>query len=173
MRRVLAVLLLAATGCGGGSKVESEPETAALPCNVETVGAEAWKLVETEDFTFCVPRSWRVRAGRVTHPGGNLRWARGTAPQTRVSFQVRSVVVGGGGSAPPRVPSTSSSTSGLNTANEIIAGHSARLWMYPREQRLATGVEFTNPAVHFLGEASDEKLAEQQWNAFRTIRFRR
>ena len=57
-------MLIAVAACGGGTKVESEPEAAALPCNVETIGAEAWKLVDTEDFTFCVPRSWRVRDGR-------------------------------------------------------------------------------------------------------------
>ncbi len=166
MRRALVCLAVLAA-CGGGGQVESEPQSAASPCNVETIGAEAWRIVDAGDFTYCVPRSWRVRDARVTHGGGNLRWARGAAPSQRVAFRVSTV--GTRGATPPPVPMRSGP---IDTSNELIGGRSARLWMHPGDSRLVTGVEFTEPAMHFVGEASDEKLAEQQWNVFRTVRFK-
>lgn len=169
MRRVvtLSLAITVSGACGGGSQVETEPAAtsadAIVSCGVAAPGTEGWKLVDAGDYTFCVPAEWRVREGRATHGGTDVRWRSGARVETRVPLVVGRV---NSREAIPRRPGP-----GAVSARESIGGREARLWSVPGNPRYQTGVDFTEPAMHFTGEAADERLADVHLRVYRTIRF--
>lgn len=191
MRRIRLLLVLPMLACSGGStaaRTEPAPNattaaaaasataasTDATACNVPTPVGEDWRLVETATFTYCVPATWRTRGAKSSYAGGSITWRMGAARNaTRVPFTVTQVTGPDGrvtASAP--MPRTAEMSGPAERLNETIGGRAAQLWRAPASRGFTTGVSWTEPLMHFAGEANSDESARVQYTVFRSVRFK-
>lgn len=167
MRHLTLLLLLTVACAGPSAQVTTNPSAAvsadeqSVACRVPVPSGEAWRQVRAEGFTFCVPRSWRVRDGRATYTGGSVQWRQGT--YSRVPFTVGRVESG----RPP--PAMAGSRAEQFT--ETIDDRSAQLWLLSSRGTISTGASWSDPAMYFTGEARDEAMAAEHFAVYRTVRF--
>ncbi len=137
-----------------------------VPCSVPVPDSSgAWKQVEAENVTFCVPAGWRVRGTRASYGGGSIRWEH-TASQ--------------GGSRQSAGPQSISGSRNANSSPvrsealpEMIGGRQAVVMRQMGVGRLQTSVVFSAPPQFSItGEAAGDEQVKVQLAVYRTIRFK-
>lgn len=157
-------LLLVLWGCAANS-TSRIPGASLPPCSVPTPAEEDWRLVVSEEISFCVPADWMSSGSNGWRgDGGSIAWGYGE-PRMRTR-SVTTVTRVGDPPSPPPPPGHSS------RVTETIGGVSVDLWIIDLGGEILTGAQWTVPRrIHMTGEASSQRQAERQLDVYRTARI--
>lgn len=178
--RVAMVLLAAAgvaasvdavaVGVANAADVATIPQDPpVMPCDVPVDTSKgAWRLVDTEEVTFCLPVSWKLNKRRASSRGMTIEWRAGVMPvDRRKPFVVDAVV-------PGRPPMASGSGAGrartLQEQRVTISGHAVHLKAESGNGNVQSTAVWTEPSFFFSGTARTEDEAISLWEIYRTAR---
>lgn len=138
-----------------------------VPCTVPVPeGSGEWKQITSENVTFCVPATWRVRGTRASYAGGSLRWQ-----HESVRASASSSSSGPQSFSGARNPN--SSPVRTESVPEVIGGRQASVMRQMGVGRLQTHVNFLQPPLFSItGEAAGEEHVATQLAVYRTVRFK-
>ncbi|MFN0098541.1 MAG: hypothetical protein ACKVS7_07695 [Gemmatimonadaceae bacterium] len=139
-----------------------------VPCTVPVPeNSGEWKQVTSENVTFCVPATWRVRGTRASYAGGSIRWQHESVRATTPMASSSGPQSLSGGRNPNSTPVRSESVP------EVIGGRQATLMRQMGVGRLQTHVNFTQPPPFSIsGEAAGDEHVMTQLAVYRTVRFK-
>lgn len=160
-----AVTTAGVTHAAEVSRRQQDPPV--VPCDMPVDTSKGvWRLVDTEEVTFCVPATWKVSKRRATYRGMTVEWRSGTPSNgTKKPFVVGQVMSGGmpvaGGGAPA-----------FRGASEraVVAGRTVELKTEGDGSRMISRAVWTDPNFYFDGTARNEDEARGLWEIYRTAR---
>lgn len=128
----------------------------------------AWRLVETEEVTFCLPVSWKLNKRRASSRGMTIEWRSGVMPvDRRQPFVVDAVVSG-------RMPAASTAPPGSGRVRQnervMLAGHEVELKIESDGARVESTAVWVNPNFFFAGTGRTKEEALSLWEIYRTAR---
>lgn len=158
MRAWPILFLLPLLGCASVPEEEEE----ILPCPEALAPAEhgPWRLVQEDDFSFCVPIEWDRAGTRAWRWGsGHLEWNR-QPPRVRRVEQSRARGLGPPPPSPPR------------ESREVIGGYLVELWIFESPGSYRSLARWGDPMdLYFEGGGPTPAAGELVRMVYRTVRF--
>lgn len=167
-----ATVLIGATARGTADAAErsvARQDVPAVPCDAPVDTSQgAWRLVDAEDVTFCLPASWKLNKKRASFRGMAIEWRRGILEDSRRRpFVVTEVRPGG---MPTPMPSATATGRVRQSEQATIAGRAVQLRLEDEGARFASTATWTEPNFHFAGTARTAEEALSLWEIYRTAR---